>query len=52
MKNVAQIAAKMYECRDTARRLLGDKYPDRMLELGQAIKALSLQKRLEIKAFL
>ena len=44
MANVVQIAAKMYECRDTARRLLGNKYPDRMRELGQAIKALSKEK--------
>ena len=38
------MASKMYECRDSARFLLGDKFPDRMKEWGEAIKSVAKAK--------
>lgn len=35
------IAAQMYECRSTARRLLGDKFPVRMSEYADVIRAVA-----------
>jgi len=32
-----RMAARLYEMRDTARRLLGDDYPAKMAELGKAL---------------
>lgn len=34
-----QMAAKLYELRDTAKRLLGGKYKPHMAELGKILKA-------------
>lgn len=34
-----EMAAKLYELRDRARRLLGDKYKAHMAELGKILKA-------------
>jgi hypothetical protein len=36
-----EMAAKLYELRDRARRLLGDKYKAHMAELGKILKATS-----------
>jgi hypothetical protein len=33
-----RMAARLYEMRDTARQLLGDKYADKMAELGSALR--------------
>lgn len=33
----ALTASKLYECRDTARCLLGKRYPEKMAEYGKAI---------------
>lgn len=33
-----QMAAKLYEIRDTAKRLLGDRYKPEMAELGKILK--------------
>lgn len=35
------MAAKMYECRATARRLLGDKYHQRMDEYASVVRAVA-----------
>jgi len=41
-----RMAARLYEMRDTARRLLGDKYGDKMAELGGALRQVAdLTKR-------
>lgn len=37
MTNLVQIAAKLYECRDTAKFLLGEKYGERMAIYGEWI---------------
>lgn len=39
-KHVA-IAAQMYECRSTARRLLGDKFHARMAEYSDVVRAVA-----------
>lgn len=44
MTNVVQIAAKLYECRDAARTILGDKYPERMREYGDSIRSVAAAK--------
>ena len=36
-----QMAAQLYEMRDTAKRLLGNKYQDRMAEFGAALQDAS-----------
>lgn len=35
------MAAKMYECRATARRLLGDKFHERMAERARLVRAIA-----------
>lgn len=35
------IAAKMYECRNSARQILGEKYQNHMNQLGTSIKAVA-----------
>lgn len=37
-----KLAAKLYECRDTAKRLLGDGYQARMDAYGQIIKSTAM----------
>ena len=39
MQNIVQLAAKLYDCRDTAKSVLGDKYLDRMKAYGQVVKS-------------
>ena len=39
MRNPVQIAAKLYECRDAAKFLLGDKYHERMAAYGEIVKS-------------
>ncbi|AJG18855.1 hypothetical protein [Cupriavidus basilensis] len=39
-----QIAAKLYEVRDTIKRLLGDRYRERMDELGSALQKIAARK--------
>lgn len=39
-----QTAAKLYETRDTVKRLLGDKYKERMTELGSALQKIAARK--------
>lgn len=36
-----QMAAKLYECRDTAKRMFGDGYKARMDAYGQTIKSMA-----------
>lgn len=36
-----RMAARLYEMRDTARSLLGDKYADKMAELGSALRQVA-----------
>lgn len=43
-----KMAAKLYECRDTAKTLLGDRYKARMAELGDALKAIAAGKKCEL----
>lgn len=45
MASVVQIAARLYECRDAARTLLGDKYPERMREYGDSIRIVAAVKK-------
>lgn len=33
--------ARMYECRNAARQIMGDRYHDKMIELAQVIKAVA-----------
>lgn len=40
-----QTAAKMYECRDAARQILGSKYQGRMNELGKVLEAVAERDR-------
>ena len=47
----ARMIAKLYECRDAARTLLGEKYPERMAEYGKEIRAVAINKKItDIKA--
>lgn len=41
MKNehAVKMATKLYECRDTAKQILGDGYHERMAAYGQAVKS-------------
>jgi hypothetical protein len=39
-----RMATKLYECRDAARSLLGDKYQKRMQDLGAALTKLAERK--------
>lgn len=39
-----QTAAKLYETRDTMKRLLGDRYRERMTELGEALQKIAARK--------
>lgn len=48
MQKVIQLAAKLYECRDTAKTFLGDGYSERMREYGEIVSAVSNQKRISI----
>lgn len=43
--NAVQMAAKLYECRDHAKKLLGDKYHDRMRDWGEVVTACAKQVR-------
>lgn len=48
MNNSIQIAARLYECRDTAKRLLGEKFTSRMQEYGDMVKKLAGAKGIDI----
>ena len=37
-EQAVKMAAKLYECRDTAKRLFGDTYHERMAAYGQTVK--------------
>lgn len=41
MKQQIQIAAKLYECRDTARRLAGESYKLRLADWKQAVQDIA-----------
>lgn len=43
-QQATQIAAKLYETRDTMKRLLGAKYKERMAELGGALQKIAARK--------
>jgi hypothetical protein len=45
-----EMAAKLYELRDRARRLLGDKYKAQMAELGKILKATADRDGKEVLA--
>lgn len=47
-KEPNQIAAKLYECRDTAKFLLGDGYDERMREYAEIVSAVSNAKGIGI----
>ena len=38
-EQAVKMAAKLYECRDTAKRLFGDTYHERMAAYGQTVKS-------------
>lgn len=48
MEKQIQIAAKLYECREAARLLLGDGYAVRMAEYGQLVYGVAEGRRLGI----
>jgi len=50
MQKQIQITAKIYECRDAAKSLLGDGYNKRMFEYGEIISAVSSSKKIGIIA--
>ena len=43
-QNVAT-AAKMYECRTAARQILGEKYPAKMRELADMVRAVAARDK-------
>lgn len=38
-EQAVKMAAKLYECRDTAKRVFGDRYYERMEAYGQTVKS-------------
>ena len=48
--NAVQMAAKLYECRDTAKRLLGDRYQNEMREWGQIVTNCATQEKCDTMA--
>ena len=48
--NTVQMAAKLYECRDTAKRLLGAKYGERMRDWGEVVTARATQEKCGVMA--
>jgi hypothetical protein len=42
------MAAKMYECRITARRLLGDKYRQSMEERARVVRAMASREKCNV----
>lgn len=44
MEQMVKVAARLYECRDTAKRLLGEKYQERMREYGDAVRSVAKVK--------
>lgn len=47
MEREIKIAAKMYNCRDTAKTLYRDKYPAKMEEYGNLIKAAMIKHNIK-----
>lgn len=45
MEDEIKLAAKMYECRDVSKRLLGSKYHERMIEYGSMVKNFAAAKK-------
>lgn len=43
-EKATRLAAKLYECRDAARTLLGDKYHDRMAEYERVIRGVAAER--------
>ena len=51
MKNLTQTSAQLYECRDTMKTILGDKYHATIKKWGEPIKTvMALKKCDEISA--
>lgn len=48
--NQVQMAAKLYECRDTAKRLLGDRYAKEMREWGRIIANCATHEKCDTMA--
>lgn len=44
MANAVQIAAKLYECRDAARNILGGRYAEKMDEYGGAVRSVATER--------
>ena len=42
-----KLAAKLYKCRDTAKRLYGDQYKSKMVEYGKIITAAMKKHKLD-----
>lgn len=43
-----RLAAKLYDCRDTARRLLGKQYHDRLRPIQDALRGLARKQNKDI----
>jgi hypothetical protein len=50
MQNIVQLAAQLYDMRDKARRLLGDKYKPHMAELGKILRMTAERDKKSILA--
>lgn len=48
--NAVQMAAKLYECRDHAKNLLGDKYHERMRDWGEVVTSFATQEKCDTMA--
>jgi len=46
-EKAVRIAAKLYECRDTVRRLWGTDYPTKIKAWGETIEAIAANKGLD-----
>ena len=44
MENAVQMAAKLYECRDAARNILGGRYAEKMAEYGAAVQGIAAER--------
>ena len=45
--NQVQMAAKLYECRDTAKSFFGDKYPEKLKPFTELIKAVMKANKMD-----
>lgn len=49
-QKTVQLAATLYNIRDTTRRLLGDKYPAKMAEMGKVVTQFAEMRNVNVLA--